>query len=145
MWKRIINTSLLLLFLFWLPGMCSAATDQQTNPGLVQLKIELAAVYQNNEQLAINCSRSELALTQAQEQLAVSETRTNQLETQLATLSGQTQAALNSSKTAENDLSAANKLLTEWKKEQDKAMSKLKQENKIYKLVLVGLVAKALM
>lgn len=124
--------------------MCSAATDQQTNPGLVQLKIELAAVYQNNEQLAINCSRSELALTQAQEQLAVSETRINQLETQLAMLKGQTQAALSSSKTAESDLSAANKLLAEWKKEQDKKMSKLKRENKVYKLVIVGLAIKAL-
>ena len=129
----------------WLPGMCSAATDQQTNPDLTQLKIELSAVYQNNEQLAINCNKSELALIQAQEQLAVSETRINQLETQLATLSGQTQAALNSSKTAESDLTAANQLLTEWKKEQDKEMSKLKRENKIYKLVLIGLVVKSFM
>lgn len=145
MWRKIINTSLLLLLLLWLPGMCLAATDQQTNPDLTQLKIELSAVYQNNEQLAINCNKSETALAQAQEQLAASENRITQLETQLATLNGQTQAALNSSKTAENDLSAANKLLDEWKKEQDREMSKLKQENKVYKLVLVGLVVKALM
>ena len=145
MWKRIISTSLLLLLLLWLPGMCSAETDQQDKQDLMQLKTQLVVLSQNNEQLAINLTTSEQDLMRALEQLDQSETQITLLKKQLEQQKLQLVEAKTLSKTTENDLQNANQLLTEWKKEQDKEMAKLKQENKVYKLVLVGLIAKALM
>lgn len=144
LWRRIISTSLLLLSLFWLPGMCSAEMVQVDRQVLTQLRTELTVLQQNNEQLALNWEQSDQALATAEEQLTVSSNRIMTLEQQLITLEQKTKTAEQLSRTAENDLQNANLLLTEWKKEQDKEIAKIKQENKIYKLVLCGLVAKAL-
>ena len=143
MWKiRKCIILLVVCLLCLLPGMCSAETVSVDRQDLTQLKMDLTALQQNNEQLAINWEQSEQALAIAEEQLTVSNNQIITLKQQLTTLEQQTKTAEQLSRTAEKDLNAANQLLTEWKKEQDKEIAKIKRENKVYKLVLIGLTAK---
>lgn len=145
MWTNKKSIILLVLLLFcWLPSMCSAETVLVDRQDLTQLKTDLTILQQNNEQLAINWEQSEQALAIAEEQLTVSNNRIATLKQQLITLEQQAKTAEQLSRTAEKDLNAANQLLNEWKKERDKEIAKIKQENKVYKIVLIGLTAKML-
>ena len=116
--------------------------DQQDNQDLMQLKLQYTALSQNNEQLAINLDKSDQELTQALEQLTISENQIVLLKNQLIQQKQQLKEAESLSKTTENDLQNANQLLTEWKKEQDKEMAKLKRENKTYQLILIAVAFK---
>lgn len=135
--QRRIYLLVVLLFLSLPLSMCSAEMTPADKQDLMQLKQELAIVLQNNEQLAINSTALEQDLTLALEQLSLSKTQITLLKQQLTQHKIQLKEATTLSRTAESDLSAANKLLDEWKKERDKELAQAKQEAKMYKLMTI--------
>lgn len=116
--------------------------SQEDRQDLTQLKQELIALSENNNQLAINLEISDHQLTEALAQLETSEAQITRLEMQLKTAKEKTLATESLSRTAESDLIAANKSLDEWKKEQDREIAKLKRENKTYQLILIAVAFK---